>query len=219
MNTQQFVQQLDELINTYNTLRQSSKYTDLSDKPKPDRQSLITRTIAAINRISGNDSIYNKEVLRIIDKDPELHSHTTQIIGIAQALRDDIKAGYMTSLIELTHADIFTDFLQMASHLNDSNYKDAAAVITGSTLEGHLRKLASKNNIAITDTNNKNIKADKLNADLAKAAVYSSADQKNVTAWLGLRNDAAHGNYAAYTKDQVKLLISSIQDFITRNPA
>jgi hypothetical protein len=218
MNIQQFVQQLDGLINTFNTLSQSSKYDDLSDKPLPDRQSLVTRTVAAINRISGSNSVYSKEVARTIKNDPDLHIHMTAIIGIAKALREDINDGYINSLIELTHADIFSDFLEMATHLNDSNYKDPAAVLAGSTLESHLKKLANKNTIAV-DINGKPVKADKLNADLVKANAYGSIDQKNVTAWLGLRNDAAHGNYTAYTRDQVKLLISSIQDFITRNPA
>ena len=42
---------------------------------------------------------------------------------------------------------------------------------------------------------------------------------KNITAWLDLRNSAAHGDYAAYTKEQVKLLIASVQNFIIRYPA
>jgi hypothetical protein len=62
-------------------------------------------------------------------------------------------------------------------------------------------------------------KADTMNAELTKAMAYTKLDQKNVTAWLGLRNDAAHGNYNAYDKNQVVLLISSIRDFISRNPA
>ena len=56
-------------------------------------------------------------------------------------------------------------------------------------------------------------------SDLAGATVITKLDQKNVTAWLGLRNDAAHGHFTKYTSDQVQLLISSIRDFITRNPA
>jgi hypothetical protein len=44
-------------------------------------------------------------------------------------------------------------------------------------------------------------------------------DQKNVTAWLDLRNKAAHGHYEQYQKEQVALLISGVRDFITRNPA
>ena len=62
-------------------------------------------------------------------------------------------------------------------------------------------------------------KADAINAELAKAAAYTKLDQKNVTAWLGLRNDAAHGHYSAYDNNQIVLLISSIRDFISRNPA
>ncbi len=218
MGNQQYIKQLEELINLYNTMRNLSQYADLSDQPKQDRQSLITRTIAAIYRISGKESIYSKEVHRNLEKDPELNAHTTVIIGIAKALKDDVSADYLKTLIELTHADIFSDFLEMASHLNDNGYKDAAAVLAGSTLESHLKKLSIKNALPIKESD-KSIKADRLNANLTKATVYSSLDQKNVTAWLGLRNDEAHGNYGAYNKEQVKLFISSIQDFITRNPA
>jgi hypothetical protein len=40
----------------------------------------------------------------------------------------------------------------MGKYLNDQGYKDAAAVIIGSTLENHLRNLAIKNNILVVDT-------------------------------------------------------------------
>ncbi len=43
--------------------------------------------------------------------------------------------------------------------------------------------------------------------------------QKNVTAWLDLRNKAAHGEYGKYEADQVGLMIDGIRDFITRHPA
>lgn len=58
-----------------------------------------------------------------------------------------------------------------------------------------------------------------MNSDLVNAQVYSKLDQKNVTAWLDLRNKAAHGKYSEYTKDQVSLLIAGVRDFLTRNPA
>lgn len=63
----------------------------------------------------------------------------------------------------------------------------------------------------------KDANADTLNAEIVKAGGYIKLDQKNVTAWLDLRNDAAHRNYSAYDKNQVKLLVAGIQDFITRN--
>jgi uncharacterized protein YodC (DUF2158 family) len=46
-----------------------------------------------------------------------------------------------------------------------------------------------------------------------------TVEQKQVTAWAGIRNDAAHGNYKGYTDEQVKLMIAGIREFISRFPA
>ena len=134
----------------------------------------------------------------------------------------DIKAGYLKSLEELIHADVFADFLEMAQHLANEGYKDAAAVVAGSSLEAHLRQLCQKSGIACEATSGGTTvpkKADRLNSELTAATVYSKLDQKNVTAWLDLRNKAAHGQYAEYGVQQVSLQIAGIRDFITRNPA
>ena len=97
----------------------------------------------------------------------------------------------------------------MAQHLLNEGYKDAAAVIAGSSLEAHLRQLCQKSGIStevIGGASTTPKKADRLNSDLAAAASYSKLDQKNVTAWLDLRNKAAHGKYAEYKAPQVNLL-------------
>ena len=88
----------------------------------------------------------------------------------------------------------------MSTYLLEEGYKDPSAVLTGSVLEEHIRKLCEKNNISIFQ-GIKPIKADALNAELVKANIYSKLDQKNVTAWLDLRNKAAHGKYNEYSKD------------------
>ena len=51
---------------------------------------------------------------------------------------------------------------------------------------------------------------------LPKNSVYNKLDQKNVTAWLDLRNKAAHGKYQEYTKEQVSLMLQSLSDFMVR---
>lgn len=209
------IEQLDVLLEKHAEFQKTSQHKDLSDLSKLERQSLVTRSLAAIHRISGQTSTYSNEVERTLKESPQLHRHTSSILGIVQALRDDLKSGYIKTLVELVHADIFADFLDMAFHLQESGYKDAAAVITGSTLESHVKKLCLKHNIS-TEANGKPVKADKLNSDLVKAEVYSKLDQKNITAWLDLRNKAAHGNYEEYTSDQVSLLISGVRDFIGR---
>jgi hypothetical protein len=144
-------------------------------------------------------------------------------LAILRALRNDINSGYLRDVGELISSDLFSDFLEMAEHLLEEGYKDPAAVIVGSVLEEHIRKLCAKNSLPIDATDSKGAtkpkKADSLNSDLAAAGVYGKLDQKNVTAWLDLRNKAAHGQYADYSKSQVELLLQSVRDFITRHPA
>ena len=89
-------------------------------------------------------------------------------------------------------------------------------------MEAHLRQLCQKSGITLEIASGASTtpkKADRLNSDLAGAETYSKLDQKSVTAWLDLRNKAAHGKYAEYETPQVSLLIAGIRDFIARHPA
>jgi hypothetical protein len=89
----------------------------------------------------------------------------------------------------------------------------------GSVLEGHMRQLCQKYDIPVkVEKDGKLIpeKADKLNHSLVKAEVYNKLDMKQVTAWLDLRNKAAHGNYNEYENDQVNLMLKGVMDFVAR---
>ena len=143
-------------------------------------------------------------------------------IAVAAALaafRSDLQAGYLRTLEELIHADLFADFLEMASELQAKGYKDPAAVIAGSVLEEHLRKLAQANGIAASKPSGEPKKASVINAELAKDDIYNKLVEKSVTAWLGLRNSAAHGEYDAYDDAQAAALIRDARDFLIRYPA
>ena len=146
-----------------------------------------------------------------------------KIVGVVTALQADLKAGYLKTVPELIHGEIFGDFLGMAEHLLESGYKDAAAVMAGSTLEAHLRQLCQKFRVeteVIDGKGNLRLKkADRMNSELTKAEAYSKLDQKSVTAWLDLRNKAAHGKYDEYNSEQVTSLNQSVRGFISRNPA
>jgi len=223
--SQQFIEQLDSILAYYDSLKAKSRYEDLSDLGETVAYELITRARAAIERIGGRDSAYSEqlqEILRIERKYVHDFSRLAMIIGIVRSLRADLQAGFLSSVSELIRGDLFADFLEMAEYLLGEGYKDAAAVIAGGTLEAHLRQLCVKNNIATevaTSKGSKAKRAEQMNADLYKNHVYSKLDQKNVTAWLDLRNKAAHAKYDEYSADQVALLMPGIRDFITRNPA
>lgn len=145
--------------------------------------------------------------------------HIDAGLSILQAIRGEIAGGWLSSVKSLITAEIFSDFLEMASHLLAAGYKDAAAVMIGSTLEEHLRQLARSADVDIereVDGVPVAKKAELLNADLVKADVYSKLDQKAVTAWLDLRNKAAHGKYGEYELRQVELMSQGVIEFMAR---
>lgn len=143
----------------------------------------------------------------------------TELASIATALRDDIVAGWLVSMLELAHADTYNDYLEMAEGLHDQGYKDPAAVIAGTSLEVHLRTLATKHGLSLHAANGAPKKADTTNAELKAAGVYSGLELKQVTAWLHLRNSAAHGHYGDYTDMDVKQLIDGVRSFAGKYPA
>jgi hypothetical protein len=176
-----------------------------------------TRCFAAIERATGRSSVYYEQAKAIDTSNAWVH--LADLVGVTDSLLLNIRAGYLTTLEELVHGETFYDFLEMAQHLLDNGYKDAAAVIAGSTLENHLKQLCKKSNISVVNVKGKPKSADIINSELASAQAYLKLDQKSVTAWQDLRNKAAHGERDSYDKEQVNLLINGVRDFIKRIPA
>lgn len=139
-------------------------------------------------------------------------------INILSSIRNEIDNNWLTSIKQMVSAEIFSDFFEMSKYLLDQKYKDPAAVMIGSVLEEHLRLLCKNHSVAIDFQNNSGDtvpkKADTLNADLVKSGVYGVLEQKNVTAWLDLRNRAAHGKYGEYSQEQVELMYQGVLNFI-----
>jgi HEPN domain-containing protein len=214
-----FLKQLSELITEYESLCESSGQDDLSDLEDRELINYYTRARAAIHRISRPHDIYTKHCEEIFRLGGYPGYLVTQIIGVIDSLYDDMNNGYLQSQAELIHGELFSDFIEMSEHLLEEGYKDAAAVIMGSALEVHIKKLCEKNEIDILNDNGKHKKADTLNTELAKNGIYTKIEQKSITAWLGLRNSAAHGDYAEYSASEVKHTISAVRDFIVRHPA
>ena len=222
INSELLVKQLDDILVSYSRLSAKSRHDDLSDLSGDDIHRVITQSRAAIVRIVGNGSPYAGQVAEILGRNI-LDCHKLKyIIGVVQALKYDLEMGYMQSAEELIHGELFSDFLEMASYLLDEGYKDPAAVLGGASLEGHLRQLAKRLGIEATVTTSSSVRpknTESLNMEIAKSTAYSVLDQKNVTAWLDLRNKAAHGHYSTYTTEQVAIMLAGVRDFITRNPA
>ena len=220
--TSQLLAQLDAVIKPARVLK--TKYlSDTLDIDDTEAHELTTSGRAAIDRIAGRNSVYFRHAEEIVASSAWIQNKMLSILGVVESLRAGVEAGYINSITELIHGELFGDFLEMARYLLDEDYKDPSAVVAGAALEAHLRQLCVKNGIATYvvsgSAGSHPKKADAMNAELAKVPAYSGLDQKSVTAWLGLRNKAAHGEFSEYSKGQVALMVTGIQDFITRNPA
>ena len=215
--------QLDVIVAEYEDARRRSQHDDASDVISNTKAvEMVTRARASIERVGGRNSVYGRQAEVIVSQKIHEWAKLWHLVGVAQSLSHDLKAGYLTSLEELIHGEVFGDFLEMAEYLLENGYKDAAAVIAGSTLEAHMKQLCKRAGLAsdiTTSSGTRPKRAEQLNAELSKAAVYGILDQKNVTAWLDLRNKAAHGEYGQYTKEQVAIMISGVRDFLTRHQA
>ena len=194
------------------------EFNPAGDLRMDERAAAVTGYAAAIRRLAPPGSPYRDVADQAIEN-PATQSSAALLAGALQSLREDYASGYTSTFEELVHADVFSDYLEMAQELLDTGYKDPAAVIAGITLEVHVGKLAARNGITLLDSKGAPKKADALNAELKKAGAYATSDQKQVTAWQGRRNDAAHGDWHKYDDKQVALMIEGIRDFVARYPA
>lgn len=134
-------------------------------------------------------------------------------IGILRALKEDLGLGYLSRVKDLVSAEIFTDFIEMAQHLLDNNYKDPAASLVGAVLENGLRQIAQKHTIAVKPGDD----IGALNTKLADKEVYSRLIQKQIQAWKAIRDSADHGKFNDYKKEDVETMLSGVQRFLMEN--
>jgi hypothetical protein len=211
--------QIDAVLASHKSLRSRSRWSDLSDLPEENATSISTLMCDTIRRFAPPHSQYIESMQSILKEYGAGNANVVpHMVGILSALRQAYEANYLDRVAELIHAEVFGDFIEMAEYLLSEGYKDPAAVLIGSVLEEHLRQLCARHGID-TETAGRPKAANQLNSDLTAYSVYSKLDQKGITAWLDLRNKAAHGKYAEYTKEQVALLLSGVRDFMTRNSA
>jgi hypothetical protein len=212
------LKQIDDILARIAVLLGRFQYADRSDMTPEAASEAVALMTSAIERLAPPNSSYHKNA-KFSQVSSYFQASVNPLIGVVKALRVAYEMDYFQSIQELIHADMFANFLDMADHLLEQNYKDAAAVLCGSVLEEHLRTLSTKNGLPVLKPDGSPKKTEMLNSELASSNVYSKLDLKNVTAWLDLRNKAAHGHYADYTKEQVDLMSQSIRDFVSRNPA
>ena len=161
-----------------------------------------------IVKVAGKESPYYENFHKIVSA-----AYISQVdsgIGVLRGLKEDVEQGFLVSVQELVKAEVFTDFLEIAGHLLDNNYKDPAASLIGAVLENGLRDIASKHSITFAKRDG----VDEINKKLTAGSVYSALVHKQVDVWRTIRNSADHGKFAEYTITDVKNMKSGVESFL-----
>jgi len=222
MKLENFINRVNELLQMGEMVLATTQYdeNDFTTVNNKEFSTFRSAVLSFLLNLFGSDHPYYSEFNDCVKiANPY---HVERGIGILRAIYGELSGGWIWSAKSLVSAEVFSDFLEMALYLLDERYKDAAAVIIGSVLEEHLRHLCQKASIDINITKEGIVvpkKADALNSDLSNHDVYNKLDQKSVTAWLDLRNKAAHGKYDEYSKDQVSLMYQGVVELMTRVPS
>jgi len=223
-NTAAILAEIDDVLARYQEVEKQyvvrfrsdgNREEDYIKAPETVEGEIITLLRAAIDRLAQPG--YGAKAMATVPHDDGWESKTIRILaGILKSLRNDYAAGRMQTFKERLHSDLFSDFLEMAEYLlEDKGLKAPAAVLAGGVLEEHLRQLCVKHGVALPAKP----KLDTMNADLKKQGVYGGNEQKQVTAWAALRNDAAHAQHGTYTPEQVRLMVQGIRHFVSTYPA
>jgi len=162
-----------------------------------------------IVKVSGENSQHFKEFLKSEDTGSWSGSYSKfkALKAIFLATKEDFEGGYLSSYKSIIQAEVFDTELEQAQELLKSGYYVAAGIIAGVVLETTLRELCDREKIS-------HGKLDKMNSDLAKSGVYNKLVQKQVTAYAGIRNSAAHGNHKEFTQEDVERMLPAVEQFI-----
>lgn len=178
-----------------------------------DYRRFRTEAMNLVRRVCGENSDHYLELKRIAESTQMAANsyYYKDCLGVVEAARNDYEGGYLLDLKSIVAAELLGDFLEQAEYLLAHGYYVPSASLAGAILEDTLRKLCEKNNIVIPEKT----KIDRLNADLAKAQVYTVLVQKRITALADIRNNADHGHTDKFKKEDVEDMVTYVRRFTT----
>ena len=112
--------------------------------------------------------------------------------------------------------EVVNDYLEQAEELLDKNeYHSAiAAFLIGASLEEFLRNWVAEQYLELE---NQKPSISTYAAVLRKNELLDKQDLKDITAWSGIRNDAAHGKWNLVDdKSKINVMLSGVSIFIKK---
>lgn len=167
-----------------------------------------TELMNLLRRVCGKDSDHYQELKRLSEAKASC-AHFTDCFGILQAAQRDYDDGFLFDIRTLVAAELLGDFIDQAEVLIEGGYHHPAASLAGAVLEDALRKLCVSKGITVPQKTT----IGQLNADLARAGAYNKLVQKRIIALADIRNNADHGHFEEFTKEDVEDMVRWLRKF------
>jgi len=140
------------------------------------------------------------------------------IIGNLDAFIGYVESGLLEgiSIERKAQIDVVSDFLEQAHVLLDSNdvHPAAPTVIVGAALEEFLRHWIEETDL---DLRGEKPSLDSYKNVLRKAELITKQDSKDITAWAGLRNHAAHGEWDEVSdRNRITIMLEGVNLFMRK---
>jgi len=165
-----------------------------------------------IEKACSTQGIHYKQIEDIYTRNKGNPYFMPECLGVLESAYEDFKSGLLEDVTAIITAEVFTDFIEQAEYLLSEGYELPAAVLMRGILEDSLRTLCICNKEAKISLPDKP-KLDWMNTELVKAKTYNTNVQKQVTAWAGIGNSAAHMKIKEFSDTDVKNMISGIINF------
>jgi hypothetical protein len=229
----QYLARLDELITSGETMpmKQHSRMTSrnvLSGETHyrhydlaawPEFVEWRTTCIAVLDHVVPQSSLLRKTVdaLHSLGHEPSKVEFATSFL---KSVRKELQAGSLGSLANQIEAEVLADYLGQAeaflSGTRNGKEHVAAAVVAGAALERCLRTLSLSlvPPEPITSDKGAPLGMSAVIEALKRRQVYNELQAKELRAWAAIRNAAAHGEFDAFTPEQVETMVPAIGRFM-----
>lgn len=140
------------------------------------------------------------------------------LAAVLQAFISHLDSGLVGGMSPKRQAelDVVSDLLEQAHTLLESKqvHPAAPAVLIGATLEEFLRTWCEDDELSLAG---KKPGLDAYCKTLREAELITKQDVKDITAWSGIRNHAAHGEWEELgDKQRIKLMLEGVNLFMRR---
>ena len=214
MTREELLQHIDRLIRKYMQLYEMGKQPGHSNSPGPGERAEAEEFL---RRFAGQNSAFYCRLR-------EVHPgwlYFQHIVSALAGFRSYVAAGLQEAVTPERQAqfDVVTDLLDLAQTLLNEKavHPGAAAMLIGATLEEYLRVWAERLGLELgiqkpgIDTYARLLRAEE---------AIGKQHLKDITAWAGLRNDAAHGKWEAVeNRQRIQIMLEGVRLFMQQHGA